>query len=75
MVPDLSSNWQKEDLGTNARHQLLSQVLQLPGLLRLMGYSMASKVNQADQSELDWEQLGEVEVGNMRSGLYNHNNS
>lgn len=74
-VPDLRSNWQQEDPETNAGHQFLSQVLQLLGLLRPMGYSMASKVNQVGQSEPAWEQLGEVQVGKMRSGLYNHNNS
>lgn len=75
VMPDLTSNCQQEDPGNNAGHQLLSQVLQLLGLLKLMGYSTASKVNQVVHSEPAWKQLEEVEVGKMRSGLYNHNNS
>lgn len=37
---DLISYRQQEDSRTNAGPQLLSQVLQLPGLLKLTGYSL-----------------------------------
>lgn len=39
-VPDLTTNWQQECPRTNAGPQLLLQVLQLLGLLKLMGYSL-----------------------------------
>lgn len=39
-TPNLISNWQQGEQGTNTGPQMLSQALQLLGLQRLMGYSL-----------------------------------